>query len=341
MRSPDGRTGLPVQAHDLWFIVLNYNGLEDTRKCLDSLAAVRHSATVLVVDNASSQDPAGVIGEHYPWVRFQRNRANEGYAGGNNRGIETAMQAGATLVVLLNNDTVVAPQIAHRLLTAAIAYPEHGIIGPVIAYIEEPDTVRTDGVLFNRPDSAGFFHRLEVPQAIEDPPRVVDVDIVNGCCMMLRTGMIREIGLIDERFFLVHEESDYCLRALEAGFRCGVLSEVLVWHKGSSSFKREGNGLQRYFDVRNLSLLLRKHKAGMAGWRSRSASRLEYLKYAYYVYSLECERGTPKSAAAVVEGLYDGLTRTFGPPRLRRRWLRSALQFVLEAKRRVPLANPR
>ena len=57
---------------------------------------------------------------------------------------------------------------------------------------------------------------------------------------MIRAEVFERIGLIDERFFLIHEESDFCLRARQAGFRCGVLGEALVWHKGSSSFKRTG-----------------------------------------------------------------------------------------------------
>ena len=84
------------------------------------------------------------------------------------------------------------------------------------------------------------------------PPRVAEVDIVNGCCMMVSASVIRTIGMIDERFFLIHEESDFSCGAREAGFRCGILSEALVWHKGSSSFQRAGRQTQRYYDARNL-----------------------------------------------------------------------------------------
>ncbi len=90
-------------------------------------------------------------------------------------------------------------------------------------------------------------------------PTITDVDIVNGCCMMVRAEVLARVGLIDERFFLIHEESDFCLRARQAGFKCGVMAEALVWHKGSSSFKRSGKRWQRYYDARNLYLLLSKH----------------------------------------------------------------------------------
>jgi GT2 family glycosyltransferase len=327
-------------APPLWFVVLNYNGLEDTRKCLDSLAAVREEAAVLVVDNASAIDPGPLLSRDFRWARFLRNGANEGYAGGNNRGIEVAVREGAEWVVLLNNDTVVAPQAASRLARAAASHPEFGIIGPIISYMEEPDVVRTDGCAFNRAGEPGFFQRVEVPPAPPGTPqRLTEVDIVNGCCLMTSSRVVRQIGLIDERFFLVHEESDYCLRAREAGFRCGILPEVLVWHKGSSSFRRAGHGLQRYFDVRNLALLLGKHGEAQPGRRSRGAAWREYVKYAYFVYSREREAGTEASAAAVVEGLHDALTRTWGPRARRVRPLAPVLKALLEAKRRVPLGR--
>ena len=321
-----------------WVVVLNYKGADDTLRCVDSLAAVRSDATVLIVDNGSDDDVLAVVRRRHPWVATLANGANLGYAGGNNRGLEAALQRGARQVVLLNNDTTVSPLLVSRLAAAAQGHPEFGVIGPIISFMEEPDLVRTDGCMFNRAGKVGFFDRLEVPPAPEsEPPAVTEVDIVNGCCMMVSADVVSCIGLIDERFFLVHEESDFCLRAKRAGFRCGVVADVLVWHKGSSSFARAGNGLQRYFDVRNLRLLLSKHSEATPLRRSASASWLEYLKYAYFVYSIERERGTDSSTRAVVEGLHDAATRSYGPRAQRRRPLAPILRGLLEAKRRLPL----
>jgi len=140
----------------------------------------------------------------------------------------------------------------------------------------------------------------------------VDVDIVNGCAMMIGAPVFRRIGLIDERFFLIHEESDFCLRARQAGFGCGVLNQGLVWHKGSSTFKLSGKRWQRYYDARNLALLLRKHQASHRPGRGAWRSRLEYLKYVYYRYALEREEGQADAADAVLEGVCDTLVRRYG-----------------------------
>ncbi len=216
-------------------------------------------------------------------------------------------------MILLNNDTTVAPQLVDRLLAAARRYPEHGIIGPIICCMDDPETVLTDGCRFNRPGFAGFFERIVVPIEPVDPPRVASVDIVNGCCMMIAQRVFERIGLIDERFFLIHEESDFCLRARQAGFECGILAEPLVWHKHSSAFARAGMSLQRYYDARNLFLLIRKHQASHCGGRGAFGSWLEYLKYVNYRFAIEREQGQENAADAVLIGLCDALAGRFGP----------------------------
>jgi GT2 family glycosyltransferase len=325
---------------NVWVVLVNYNGLEDTRKCLRSLAALTAPASVVVVDNASKDDPGPVLAAEFPEVPFVRNPVNAGWSGGNNTGIRFALDRGADYVLLLNNDTTVAPQLIERLLAAAAAHPGYGVIGPVIRYMDEPDRTMTDGVVFNRPNALGFFQRKVVPEQTTDPPAVAEVDVVNGCAMMVAAWVFRTVGLIDDRFFLIHEEADFCLRAKEAGFRCGVLAEALVWHKGSSAFKRSGKRWQRYYDTRNLGLLLSKHPRLPAG-RGRVSSYALFLRYAYHRYCHEREDGHPDAADAVLEGLADLATRRFGPHAPRRRWAVPVFRCAFEAARRLKPSRAR
>jgi GT2 family glycosyltransferase len=329
-----------MMAGSVWVVPVNFNGLEDTRKCLRSLAGLSAPASVVVVDNASKDDPTAVLKAEFPWAHVVRNGTNGGWSGGNNTGIRFALDRGGGFVILLNNDTTVHPELVSRLLAAAAAHPEYGVIGPVIRYMDEPDQTMTDGTVFNRPGYPGFLQREAVPERTTDPPTVADVDIVNGCCMMVRAEVFRRVGLIDDRFFLIHEESDFCLRVREAGWKCGVLAEALVWHKGSSAFKRSGKRWQRYYDTRNLGLLLSKHLARTRTGRRDVASYAHYLRYAYHRYCHEREDGQPDAADAVLEGLVDVATRKFGPYRSRERWAVPVLRCVFEAARRVkPAAN--
>ncbi len=320
---------------NFWIVLVNYNGLEDSRKCLRSLESIREPFSVVLTDNASNDDPLPKLKPEFPWVHYLQNPVNGGWSGGNNTGIRYALEHGATQLFLLNNDTTVRPDIVARLQSAAAARPDCGILGPVIRYMDEPELVMTDGVMYNRPPYPGFFQRLEVPECEAEPPHVADVDIVNGCAMMVRADVFRRIGLIDDRFFLLHEEADFCLRAKAAGFNCGVLAEGMVWHKGSSTFKRVGKHLQRYFDTRNLGLLLSKQTHYGRGTRGALASYVTYLRYAYHRYCHEREEGHKHSADAVIEGLVDLATRRFGVYKPRRRWALPVVRCAFDAARRV------
>jgi GT2 family glycosyltransferase len=313
---------------------VNYNGLDDTIRCLESIEAIdNRSLATIAIDNCSLNDPTEELLNRFPWCQVERLGANTGWAGGNNAGIRLAMGRGAERVILLNNDTTVHPRLVDRLVAAARSNPEFGVLGPVICFMDEPDAVMTDGCNFNRPDECGFFQRKAVP--LGGMPEVTEVDIVNGCCMMVDSRVVRSIGLIDERFFLIHEESDFCLRARRAGYRCGVLNDALVWHKGSSSFKQVGSRVQRYYDSRNLCLLLRKHSGRPAeGRRGAGSSWVEYAKYLYYRYCIEREHGQAEAADAVLEGLCDALAGRYGGRRAGPRLAAPALRWAFERVRR-------
>lgn len=319
----------------VWIVPVNFNGLDDTRKCLHSLAELAAPASVVVVDNASAEDPTPRLKDEFPSVHAIRNAVNAGWSGGNNAGIRFALDRGADFIILLNNDTTVHPNLVSRLLAAAEAHPRCGIIGPVIRYMDEPDLAMTEGTRFNRPGYPGFFQKQPVPERTTDPPTVDETDIVNGCCMMVRAEVFSQIGLIDDRFFLIHEEADFCLRAKEAGWQCGILAEGLVRHKGSSAFKRSGQRWQRYYDARNLGLLLSKHRSRFPSGRRGLRSYAVYLRYAYHRYCHEREDGQADAAAAVLEGLADAATRRFGAYKPRFRWLKPLFRGLFEAARRI------
>lgn len=301
-------------------VVLNYNGMADTRKCLDSLEpSVSEDFQVLLVDNASSEPLDADLQARWPWVHVERNASNLGYAGGNNTGLRWALARGFDWVVLLNNDTTVTRSFADSCRGASTLADAQGISvwGPLIAFMDEPDVLMTEGVEFNRAGFPGFFENQHIPRAAA--PALVPTDIVNGCCMAISRRALERVGLIDESLFLVHEESDLCLRMAEAGTRCAVLNQQLVWHKGSSAFKRSGRRAQRYYDARNLLWLVVRREAARRRGRGLVGSLGVYGRYLWHRYTHEWEQGEQDTARAVLEGLYDGVTRASGPMAPRRR----------------------
>lgn len=311
-------------------VVLNYNGMADTRVCLDSLApSVRADFQVLLVDNASSEPLDADLQTRWPWLHVERTTSNLGYAGGNNVGLRWASSRGFDWMVLLNNDTTVTSTFAESCRVAAAMAEAQGVAvwGPLIAFMDEPDILMTEGVEFNRVHFPGFFETQRIPRGAA--PSLVPTDIVNGCCLAVSRRALEEVGLIDESLFLVHEESDLCLRMAEAGMRCAVLNQLLVWHKGSSAFKRSGRRAQRYYDARNLLWLLVRRPAGRRRGRGLAGSLGVYGRYLWHRYTHEYEQGEHDTARAVLEGVYDGLTRTAGPLVPRRRLGVAAVHRVL------------
>src|SRR6266700_7063458 len=101
-------------------IVLTWNGREDTLLCLESLRSVDYpNWEVLVVDNGSEDGTVDAIHQEHPWVTVVETGANLGFAGGNNVGIQEALKRDAELILLLNNDTTVAPDLLQAFARAA------------------------------------------------------------------------------------------------------------------------------------------------------------------------------------------------------------------------------
>lgn len=245
----------------IFIVILNWNGIEDTLFCLNSLSALRYSSLdVLVVDNGSTDDSLERLRVHNAKYRLKllETRRNLGYAGGNNVGTRYALQHGADFVLLLNNDTAVASDFLDRLVEAAWEHPDAGVFSPRIMYLDEPKRVWFDGARWI--PSSG---RLEWPGQgeLEDALKVGDhaTDYACGAALFFRAELARQIGLLDEAFFLVWEEVDWCFRAREAGWRVLMVPSAKVWHKIGVSFGSESSPLRTYFSIRNELLWFSRH----------------------------------------------------------------------------------
>src|SRR6267142_4496369 len=169
-------------------VILNWNGLEDTLACLDSLSRAdmsRLKVHTLVVDNASTCDPRPEIKSRFPSVDVVRMNHNTGFAGGCNYGIAQAVSANADYALLLNNDTVVDPGFLAALVDYAQAHPDTGVVGPLICHLDQPDLVSSAGA---RVDLA--FGRVRINYFNQNRSRVPScpyvTEFVTGCCMLIR-----------------------------------------------------------------------------------------------------------------------------------------------------------
>jgi GT2 family glycosyltransferase len=253
----------------IWIVVLNWNGLSDTLACLESLQDVRYKpCRVVVVDNGSTDGSVDALRTAQSRLKFEIIEAgrNFGYAGGNNLGIRYALDHEADFVFILNNDTTVDTMVLDELVKAAEEHPETGCFGPWVFYMHDPRRLWWAGAAWST-RALAFTCPGRGRLADDVSPERARADAIVGAALFFRASVPREIGLLDERFFLCNEEYDWCCRARRAGFQCLTVPTAHVWHKVSASFGGAASPLINYFDIRNKLLFTEKN-----------ASRLELLR---------------------------------------------------------------
>ena len=241
------------------FVLLNWNQTDLTLACLRSLACLDYpEKRVVLVDNGSMPVSLEAIESEFPDLVLLRNKRNLGFTGGNNVGIQRALADGANYVMLLNNDTEVAPDMLRLLLDFAEADEGIGVVGPLIYYFQDPNRIWSAGGLVD-PRTGSALSPGE--GQVDDGQRVpVQVDYVSGCALLIKARVIEDVGLLDDRMFIYYEEADWCARAREAGYQIWLVPEANVWHKISM----EARALSRryvYLMTRNRLLYLRNRGA--------------------------------------------------------------------------------
>ena len=256
-------------------IVLNYNGREDTMACLRSLEHLTYSrASVILVDNASVDGTAEAVRGTFPNVKVIESGGNLGFTGGNNVAIRYALEHGADYVMLLNNDTIVAPDFLNVMVEVMEQDPTIGVTGPMIYYHNNPETIWTAGGSIDWKHGTTNMiglNQMDVSQFGLSP---MPADFVSGCALLARRSVWDKVGLLDDTFFMYYEETEWCVRASRAGYKIMVVPMAMIWHKISIE-ERAASPRTYYYMVRNRLLFLKKTGAGYQTW---GFTLLEYIR---------------------------------------------------------------
>lgn len=213
-------------------VLLNWNGLEWTRKCIESVQAdPSYPAELIVVDNGSTDGSLDYL-RSLAGIRLIANEKNRGFAGGVNQGLAAAR---GDWVVLLNNDTVVTDGWLTRLVAHGEKDRTIGIVGPMSNHTAGFQLIRD--VPYDQQDLGGladYAASLAADQSGEGfaAPRAI------GFCMAIRRELLQRVGGFEEQFGIgMFEDDDYSLRAQLAGFRVWIAKDVFIHHFGSRTFK--------------------------------------------------------------------------------------------------------
>lgn len=245
----------------VYVLIVNWNSGADTIACLSSLRKQTYTNyTVLVIDNASSDDSIDLIARAYPDVPLRRLPQNLGFTGANNVGFALALAEEAQFVYLLNADTTVAPDFLSEAVKTTTSDTSIGIVGSKVLHADRPDRLQFAGARVNL--STGYSGR---PFGYDEADHgqcdyISDVDRVTGCAMLISRACIQAIGGFDNAFFAFYEDVDICLRARAAGFRVVMSPKSKIWHKGGGSLGDTMSENHMYYTVRNGLQLVNKHQ---------------------------------------------------------------------------------
>lgn len=285
------------QECELSIITVNYNGLKDTCALIDSIT-FNEDMEVIVVDNGSKENEAGILQEQYPNIKVIRSDKNLGFAGGNNLGIKAAK---GKHLYLINNDTVFKDFNPLSLIKRLKSSPKIGMVCPKILFAWDnnpiqyagytplsPITIRNRAIGFGEEDKGQYDTPRQTPYA-------------HGAAMMLKREVIDKVGLMPECYFLYYEELDWSIMITRAGYEIWYEPASTIYHKESQT-TGQNSPLRTYYITRNRVFLVKRNWSGPT----------KYLSYIYLMsivairdiikYALQGQFGL---ANAVIKGIFN------------------------------------
>jgi len=234
----------------VYIILLNWNGKNDTLECIASLKEIDYEKyKIIVVDNNSEDDSVLEVRKQYPEIKIIENKENLGFAGGNNVGIKYALENKADYVLLINNDTTVEKDFLRELVKEGELNKNAGLLCPKINYHSEQNRIWFAGGKVNWLKNKGTHLGLD---KIDNKQynKIKEVDYLTGCCLLIKKEVLQKINVLAEDYFLYYEDTDFSLRAKNAGYNRLYIPKAKIYHKVSRSTK-PGSSSYIYYHVRN------------------------------------------------------------------------------------------
>ncbi len=228
-------------------IILNYNGCNHTVKCLESLDKVTYkNKEIILFNNGSTDDTSKIVKAKFPSVRLIEQKDNIGFCRGNN---EAYKYAKGRYILFLNNDTIVTKKFLEPLVEKLEEDGQNGVVQPKIIF-PKTNKLQSGCAFFT---NTGFLYYYGYDKNPNDPLYNFPSKMysASGSCMLVKREVIEKVDLFDEDFFSYFEETDFCHRALLAGYEIWYEPRSEIYHIGSIDNNREDPFIIQYNSFKN------------------------------------------------------------------------------------------
>ena len=225
-------------------VIVSYRKGEQLSECISSLKKSKLNTaenTIIIIDNT---------------------KVNLGFAGGNNKGIQQALEQKADAILLLNDDTKVDTFAIERLADTLFSDSHIGIVVPKIYFYPRYEYhkdryagIDQGKVIWYAGGSIDWNNVVGIHRGVDEVDhgqydRQEKVEFATGCCLLIRKEVFQKVGLLDEKYFLYLEDLDFNVRVKQAGYQIIYEPRAIIWHKNAQS-SGSGSELHDYFFTRN------------------------------------------------------------------------------------------
>ena len=306
----------------LAIILVNWNSYELTNDTLQSLYQTSfQDYDIICVDNASTDESLNQLRANHNNIIILTCDQNTGFTGGNNKGMQYALEHGYAYTLLLNNDVAVESDFLEPLVQALDANANLGAVQPLIYFHHDRTLIWNAGSRYNKwlgvtktigynKKDAQHTYRYQNQGDTKNNQPIQNIAWITGCAFMVRTEVLKKVGLLYEPFFIYYEDVDLSFRIKNAGYDLGYVPASVIYHIAGMSHKSSKKTAEgyvspkvHYLNARNHIWLLKKYTSALHAPTVILYQSLYYLSVtAYFIL-----RGRWQKIKALYKGIGEGL----------------------------------
>lgn len=239
-----------MKSPEVYAVVLNYNGFNDSKECIKSLLASDAPLKIIIIDNHSTDDSYLKLKSLFPKLISIESEKNLGYAGGMNLGIKHAVSQNADYILLVNQDVIVSPDFLNPMLKAFSDDEKIGIVSSKVLYKSKKDIIYCAGGKISKVLCTGIAEYQGL-KAAENANENREITLAEGCFLLIKKDVFDKAGFLNEKFFMYLEDVEFSER-VRKHFKIFYASNSVVYHEsGAGKSWSRFTSLYNYYYTRN------------------------------------------------------------------------------------------